>query len=252
MNPIVVKIGGSTLGSHDTTLADLVALQRAGALVVVVHGGGKAISDWQSRLGLETRFVDGRRVTDEASLTIAVAVLAGIVNKELVAAVGALGGRAVGLAGADGGLLECVQRDPRLGLVGEVQRVNTAVLADLLAGGYQPFVAPIGIGPNGQLLNVNGDTAAGEIAAAVGADRLVFLTDVPGVLDGDGKLIAALDRPSALALLKSGVAGGGMIPKLEACLRATAAGGIAEIVDGRQAGALLRALQGEGGGTKIQ
>lgn len=252
MKPVVVKIGGSTLGSHDTTLADLVDLQQAGVPIVVVHGGGKAISDWQRRLGLEPRFVDGLRYTDEASLDIAVAVLAGIVNKALVAAIASLGGRAVGLSGADNRLLACVQRDPRYGLVGEIQQVNVELLIALLEAGYLPFVAPIGVDARGQLLNVNGDTAAGEIAAALGAERLVFLTDVAGVLDGNGQVIPSLDPSSAATMLGNGVASGGMIPKIKAGLRVVAAGGIVDIVDGRQAGALKAVLHGERAGTRIQ
>lgn len=252
MKPVVVKIGGSTLGSHDTTLTDLVELQQAGTPIVVVHGGGKAISEWQRRLGLEPRFVDGLRYTDEASLDIAVAVLAGIVNKALVAAVASLGGRAIGLSGADARLFACVQRDPRYGLVGEIQRVNIELLITLLKAGYLPFVAPIGVDASGQLLNINGDTAAGELAAALGADRLVFLTDVAGVLDGNGQIIQSLDPSSAADVLASGIASGGMIPKITAGLRVVTTGGVADIVDGRRAGALKAALRGEQTGTRIQ
>lgn len=256
--PIVVKIGGSTLGSHDTSLKDLVTLQQQGREVVVVHGGGPVISQWMQRQGIPPRFVNGLRVTDAASLDIVVAVLTGLVNKELAGLLHRLGGRALGLSGLDDGLLQARIANPELGYVGEITRVNPEPLRTVLAGGYMPLLAPLamqeadGTEHAGGPLNINGDTVAGELARALGAERLIFLTDVPGVMDGNGRVLARLDRRRARLLLGSEVVKGGMIPKLEACLRAleqsTAA---ADIVDGREPGALLECVAGQGRGTRL-
>lgn len=248
---VVVKIGGSMLGQHDTTLDDLVDLQRREVPVVVVHGGGKTISDWQKRQQLETRFVDGLRVTDAESLSVAVAVLAGVVNKELVASIAARGGRALGLSGADGGLIQARVRDPRLGFVGEVERVDCRLLDAALAAGYLPLVSPIGLGPAGQLLNINGDTVAGEMAVALGAHTLVFLTDVPGIVGKEGRVLERLDVAEARELQTNGIVSGGMIPKVKACLRALTSVGAAQIVDGRLPHALIECLDGRARGTTI-
>jgi acetylglutamate kinase len=248
--PIVIKIGGSTLGSRDTTLADLVALQREGKALVVVHGGGNVITEWLSRQGIATRFEKGLRVTDDQTLQVVVAVLAGLVNKELVAAVQALGGRAVGLSGIDGGLIEARVRDEELGYVGDIVNINPEPVEVLLKGGYIPIVAPLGLEARGKL-NVNADTAAAEIAAAISAERLVFLTDVAGVIDGSGKLLARLSPAEAGSLIAEGVVSGGMIPKVEACLCALSAVPITQIVDGREGHALVDAIAGKGSGTTI-
>ena len=249
---VVVKIGGSTLGSGDTSLRDLLEWQARENQVVVVHGGGKTITAWLTKHGIASRFVGGLRVTDTASLEIATAVLAGLVNKELVAQISALGGRAVGVSGADGGLIRARIKDPELGYVGEVEYVNPSLLRALTDAGYVPFVAPIGLGEGGQLLNINADTVAGDIAAALGAQRLIFLTDVPGILDGDGRLLRSLDAGSAIDLAKRGTISGGMLPKVEACLRARAGGARAQILDARAPGALLAALDGAPLGTMIE
>ena len=253
---VVVKIGGSTLGSHDTTLDDLVDLQKRGVPTVVVHGGGEVITRWLARQGVTTRFVRGLRVTDPESLAVATAVLAGLVNKELVAAVGARGGRAVGISGVDGRLLEARVRDPDLGYVGQVTRVNLGLVSTLLDAGYIPLVAPIAVfeetPPEGPvLLNVNADTVAGELAAQMGARTLVFLTDVPGVMNDAGALLPRMSRQEAQAILESGTASGGMIPKIEACLRALEMVPSTRIVDGRVAGALAACLEGAEVGTTM-
>ena len=247
---LVVKIGGSTLGAHDTTLEDVVALQRRGLRPVVVHGGGALISEWLKLHGVPTRFERGLRVTDERTLEVVVAVLAGLVNKQLVAALTAAGGNAAGLSGADGGLLKARQIDEKLGFVGEVAEVDTRPLVDLLDDGFVPVLAPIGVEwrvrlrrTTGQLLNINADTAAGAIAAALSARWLVFLTDVPGIRDEGGETLPALSPPRAEELSAAGVIEGGMIPKVEACLRAAAAGCHSVIADGRRAGALLEAIE---------
>ena len=253
---IVVKIGGSTLGSHDTTLEDLVSLQREGTSPVVVHGGGRTISEWLERYGLATRFVRGLRVTDAESLKVVMAVLAGLVNKELVCAIQALGGRAVGLSGADGCLVEARVRDPELGLVGEIVRVNLEPLQAVLGAGYIPILAPLGVERGGsgacQPLNINADTVAGEVALTLGAERLIFLTDVAGLCDASGKLIPRLSPPEARSLIASGVVSGGMIPKVEACLSALGAVPATQIVDGRMSHALITALRRRDSGTIIE
>lgn len=253
---VLVKIGGSTLGQEDTTVEDLVWLQRQGHQAIVVHGGGKAITQWLERLAVPTRFVRGLRVTDEASIGVVVGVLAGLVNKRLVAEVNAAGGRAVGLSGADGVLLAKI-KDRDLGLVGEVTRVDAAPLKALLTAGYLPVIAPIGVlegagAATPTLLNINADTAAAEIGAALAADRFVFLTDVPGVLDGSGKVIPRLTAATARELIASGVIVGGMIPKVEACLHALRRVPLAAIVDGRQPHALRDLVAGSPVGTRIE
>ncbi|MBI4287882.1 MAG: acetylglutamate kinase [Chloroflexi bacterium] len=252
---LLVKIGGSTLGSQDTTFEDLVALQKQGVPVVVVHGGGAVITDWLKKQGVATRFVNGRRVTDEPTLATVVAVLAGLVNSEIVAKVNSLGGKAVGLSGVDGPLLEAGIREPELGLVGEVVKVNTRPVEMLLAAGYIPVIAPLGLmsgaDGKGQILNVNADTAAAEIAIALKAESFVLLTDVAGVMDKSGKVFDALTVHEANTLIASGVASGGMIPKLEACFKAVERVPRARIIDGRQAHALRGEVEGVGGGTTI-
>ncbi len=252
---LVAKIGGSTLGAHDTTLADVVALQRRGVRPVVVHGGGALISEWLKAHGVPTRFERGLRVTDAATLDVVVAVLAGLVNKRLVAALTAAGGRAVGMSGADGGLFKATLLDEKLGYVGDVAAVDTRPLLDLLDDGFVPVVAPIAVewrgeAPTGQLLNINADTAAGAVAAALAARWLVFLTDVPGIAGEDGQTIGALSSDRASALTEACVIQGGMIPKVEACLQAAASGCRSVIADGRRAGALLEAIE-DGAGTVV-
>ncbi len=198
--PIVVKIGGSTLSNQDTSLKDLVTLQQEGVALVVVHGGGPVISQWMQRQGLRPRFVGGLRVTDEPSLEIVVAVLTGLINKELVARVHHLGGRAIGISGIDGGMLEAHIANPELGFVGEISKVDGEPLQAILDSGYIPLVAPLaghrqdGSEHSGAPLNINGDTVAGELAHALGAERLIFLTDVEGILDGNNRVIRRLDR----------------------------------------------------------
>ena len=255
-NMLVVKIGGSTLGSHDTTLEDIVELQKRGILPVVVHGGGKTISDWLEKQGVATRFVRGLRVTDDESLKVIIAVLAGLVNKELVAAINALGGRAIGISGIDGRFIEATIKDPELGLVGEVVRVNPEPLKAIMGAGFIPVIAPLGANTDVEgasaTLNINADTVAGEIAAALGAERLVFLTDVAGVLDESGKIILRLSPTEAEALLNSGIASGGMIPKVQACLSALRSVATTQILDGRMPHALIHALEDKGSGTRIE
>lgn len=252
---LVAKIGGSTLGAHDTTLDDLAELQRRGLACVVVHGGGALISDWLKRLGVPTRFQHGLRVTDAESLRVVVAVLAGLVNKELVAALSARGAKAAGMCGADEGILRTRIAEPALGLVGEIMEVNAAPLRRMLTAGVMPVIAPVALEwskekPTGQLLNTNADIAAGSIAAALGAGHLVFLTDVPGVM-ADGEVVPELTAQRGRELLRAGVIEGGMIPKVEACLRAASGRTRCRIMDGREERALLRVLADEAAGTVV-
>ena len=240
---IVVKIGGSTLGNHDTTLEDLVELQKQGKSLVVVHGGAKVTSEWLARLGIPTSFVNGLRVTDAETLKVVAAALGGLVNKELVVAIQALGGKAVGLSGCDGNLLWASVKSPELGYVGEIVAVDPTPLKLLLNAGYMPVVAPISFGSvegRVMLLNVNGDTAAGEIAAALAAEKLIFLTDVDGIHDSSGQVISRLNLAEARDMLASGVASGGMIPKVEASLRALTTTKVVRIIDGRASHTLLQ------------
>ena len=256
--PIVIKIGGSTLGSHDTTLDDLVALQKKGVLPVVVHGGGNKITEWLKKIGIATTFVRGMRVTDAATLEVVIAVLAGLVNKELVAEIMSKGGKAIGLSGVDGGLIQAKVENPELGYVGQVVKVNAEPVKAVLSAGYIPVIAPGGLRLAGgdsdpvTLLNIYGDVVASEIAGALKADRLIFLTDVPGVRDGEGKFLPRLSAAEAKSMIASGVISGGMIPKVEACLNALTRVPSTQIIDGRSAGALLSAIENNTGGTRIE
>lgn len=254
--PIVIKIGGSTFKHGDTTLEDLVTLQRVGIPLVVVHGGGDAINGWLNRLDIKSPFHSGYRVTDESTLLVVVAVLAGLVNKLLVASVNGAGGKAFGFSGADGSLVEARVKDENLGLVGEVDKVNTGVIDMVLKGGFIPLIAPVGWRPptaksKETLLNLNGDTMAGALAAALKAEELIFLTDVDGVLDGNGELIEELDAGTARELIASGVIKGGMIPKMEACLVALEKRGTTRIINGTVPHALVKEIEGKGRGTTI-
>jgi acetylglutamate kinase len=227
--------------------------------VVVVHGGGKMITDWLEQRGIATEFIDGERVTDEATLEVVVSVLAGVVNKEIVADIDALGGLAVGISGVDGAFIQARIKDTELGYVGVVEKVNLAPLQALLQSGYVPVVAPLGLysseqpGETRGIVNINADVVAGEIAAAIGAEKLIFLTDVVGICDQQGKLMPQLSTAEAEALMAAGTASGGMIPKVKACLKALS--GILKaciIIDGRQPHALLNEIEGKESGTTIK
>jgi acetylglutamate kinase len=256
-NIIVVKIGGSTLGQHDTTLEDLVVLQKRGVKVVVVHGGGKIITEWLTKQGVPTKFVQGERVTDKIGLEVVTAVLCGLVNKQLVSELVISGGKAVGLSGVDGSLLESKIKNREQGYIGQVIKVNTGILNTLLRDGYIPVISSVSLNAlekssdDPSLLNVNADTAAGEIAAALGAEELIFLTDIEGICDKSGQVIPKMNASEAEASITSGVASGGMIPKIRAGIRALANSKETRIVDGRQSHALLNELDNKRGGTTI-
>jgi acetylglutamate kinase len=254
---IVIKIGGSTLGEGDSTVPDIIDLWKQGARPVVVHGGGKVISDWVGKLGIHPEFIRGLRRTDEATLDVAIAVLAGLVNSQLVAEFQANGADATGISGVSGGLLQAEVLDPDLGYVGKIVKANAKPIETILNSGSIPVIAPTALHlfPAGsgedRILNVNADTSAGHIAKAVGADQLVFQTDVEGVLDARRRLIPRMTRGQARDLIAGGIAAGGMIPKIEACADAVSVVGSGHIIDGRLAGALLACARGEDIGTRI-
>ena len=254
----IVKLGGATLGGHDTAIEDMVKLQQRGISLVIVHGGAKVVNEWLLHQGIATRFVRGERVTDEAALGMVTAVLGGLVNKEIVAAINNLGGRAVGITGIDGAMIQGKIRDGEMGYVASIVKIDTALLEALLRSGYIPVVAPLSMysfeRPDGAplMLNVNGDTVAGEIAAAMGAERLIFLTDVAGICDRSGRLLPYLSSGEAEALIASGTASGGMIPKVKACLKALTNTSVTCIIDGKQPHALLREVEEGDVGTTIQ
>ncbi|MGE3911874.1 MAG: acetylglutamate kinase, partial [Chloroflexota bacterium] len=219
---------------------------------VIVHGGGPMISEWQGRMGLEPKFVDGRRFTDEITLDLARMVLIGKANSDLVAHLVSLGGKAVGLSGIDGGLIKARLRDPALGLVGEVTHVDLGPVKALMDAGYLVVVAPSATDENGQPLNVNADSIAGDIARALHAEKLVMFTDVDGVRGADGQVLSALTVYQVSDLIRSGEISGGMIPKVEACVRALDTVPRAHILDGRVEHALLGELFTDAGvGTMI-
>jgi acetylglutamate kinase len=249
---VVLKVGGSVTGEDDGALDLVASLNDSGRPVIAVHGGGPQVGEWAKRLGLETRFERGLRVTDEPTRDVALAVLAGLVNKTLVARLIAKGVPATGLSGVDGGMLRAEREDPALGLVGRVTMVDSSLLEELLAALRVPVVAPAAIDADGTILNVNGDTAAGAIAASVGARLLVFVTDVPGVRGKDGRVIARLDRDTAKTLVDDGTIEGGMLPKVEACLVAAATGCRAAIVSARDIDAVEALLGGELAGTVFE
>jgi acetylglutamate kinase len=250
---VLIKIGGSTLGADDTSFADVAELQQMGARVVIVHGGGPETTSWMAKMGVRAEFVDGLRITDEAGLGVATAVLAGLINKRLVAQMAALGVRALGLSGVDGGMVRGTVTKPELGFVAGSVAVDAGALDAVLAAGYVPVISPIGTAADdpAQLLNINADTVAGAVAVAVGATHLIFLTDVDGILDAHGRLMARVSLNRAEGLMTSGIVRGGMIPKLEACIQAGDAGSSAHIVNGTKARALVNCLDGSVQGTAV-
>jgi len=249
---VVLKIGGSVAGEDDPALDLVASLNDAGRPLVVVHGGGPLVGEWATKLGLKTRFERGLRVTDEPTRDVALAVLAGLANKTLVARLIAKGVPATGLSGVDGGILRAEREEADLGLVGRITMVDSSLLEELLEALRVPVVAPAALGTDGAILNVNGDTAAGAIAAAVAARLLAFVTDVPGVRGKDGRVIATLDRDRAKTLVDDGTIEGGMLPKVEACLVASQAGCRAAIVSARDIDAIEALLSGEQAGTVFE
>jgi acetylglutamate kinase len=247
---VVVKVGGS-VGEEGTVLDDVVWLKRLGINPVLVHGGGSQISERLGRLGVETRFVEGRRFTDKQTLEVVHEVLMRI-NGDFVSYLNGHKVSAWGCNGLDGEMLQARLRDERLGLVGEVEAVNLKPIVSLIEQGYVVVIAPLAAGPQSQPLNVNADTAAGEIARALNAEKLVLFTDVPGVLDAHGRVVPELSRERVERMLDAGTIKGGMIPKIQACLRAMETVPRVHILDGRVPHALIRELfTHEGVGTML-
>jgi acetylglutamate kinase len=247
---VVVKLGGTTLAEQQQVLGEIAVLARRRP-VVVVHGGGKRMTEWLERLGVETRFEGGLRVTDQAAIEVAAAVLRGVVNSELVAALRDLGVDAVGLSGVDGGLL-IGERVEGVGLVAHVVGLRRDLLDSLLVAGQVPVVAPLARDETGIVCNVNADDAAAGIAAGLGARQLVLLTDVDGVHDADGRRLDTLTAGEAEALIDAGVIAGGMVPKIRAALSALTRDDCeAVIADASAPDALTRALEDPAFGTRI-
>ena len=250
---LVVKLGGTTIEEQQGVLAEIAAIARRRP-VVVVHGGGRRLTEWLDRLGVPTRFEQGRRVTDDAAIEVATAVLGGVVNAELVAALRADGANALGLTGVDGDLL-LGERVPGLGRVARVVGVDHELLDSLLVAGRVPVIAPLVRDETGIVCNVNADEAAAGIAADIGARQTVLLTDVPAVLDGARQPIRRLGAETARALIADGTIAGGMIPKVEAALvalgRAPTSGTEVVIADGRAPDALVRSIGDPSFGTRV-
>lgn len=266
---IVVKYGGHAM--TDETLRnsfarDIVLLKYVGMHPIVVHGGGPQIGATMQRLGIEPQFVEGLRVTDAATMDVVDMVLGGKLNQEIVATINRHGGRAVGLTGKDASLIRATKKyvyhqatpdapaEPiDIGQVGEVQAVNPAIIHVLETAGFIPVIAPTGVGEHGESYNINADTAAGDLAGSLQAEKVLFLTDVEGILDSDGKLVSTLNAAMIQTLRNDGVIGGGMLPKVDACLHALELGvGKAHIIDGRVPHAvLLELFTNRGVGTEI-
>jgi acetylglutamate kinase len=261
---LVIKYGGAAMEQADLKeqfAKDVLLLRLVGIRPVIVHGGGPQIGTLMKRLGKEPRFVGGMRVTDEETVQIVEMVLVGKINKEIVGLINLHGGRAVGLSGKDASLLRARRRlhkmpdgtSADIGLVGEVEAVNPEPIRLLEEGGFIPVIAPVGVGAGGETYNINADLVAGDVAAALLAEKLIHLTDVTGINGEDGRLVSTLTKREAERLIKAGVIDGGMLPKVESSLRALTGGAQkAHIIDGRVPHAiLLEVLTKEGIGTEI-
>ncbi|AXI43596.1 acetylglutamate kinase [Sulfitobacter sp. SK011] len=252
---VVIKLGGHAMGSDDAMdefARDVALMRQVGVNPVIVHGGGPMINDMLRRLDIKSEFVNGKRVTDAATMEVVEMVLSGVVNSKIVQAITEQGGRAVGVSGKDGGLIICDQENPELGLVGRPTKVNPRLLRDFADKGIIPVIAPLGMGENGETFNINGDTAAGAIAAALKADRLLLLTDVAGVKNASGDVLTELSAGQIRDMVADGTIAGGMIPKTQTALDALD-GGVraAVILDGRAPNACLLELFTEHGAGSI-
>jgi len=269
---VVIKYGGHAMLNQElkeAVLTDLVLMKYVGMNPVIVHGGGPEITDMLNRVGKESRFVDGLRVTDKETMEIVEMVLVGKINKEIVTMISRIGGRAVGLSGKDGDLFEAVKkyrkvRTPEggeemadIGFVGDISRVNPEIVATVISEGYIPVVAPVAVGQDGQSYNVNADYAAGRLASALGADKLIILTDVEGIMadrSDPASLFSKLKADDIPTLIDRGIIEGGMIPKVECCLDALTSGvKTTHILDGRELHSiLLELLTDKGIGTMVE
>jgi len=258
---VVIKYGGHAMLNpelKEAVLTDTVLMKYVGMNPVIVHGGGPEITDMLKRVGKESRFVDGLRVTDKETMEIVEMVLVGKINKEIVTRINGIGGRAVGLSGKDGNLFKAVKKYRKvrtpdgdeeiadIGFVGDISRVNPEIVATVISEGYIPVIAPVAVGQDGQGYNVNADYAAGRLAAALGADKLIILTDVEGIMEDrndPASLFSVLKAVEIPSLIDRGIIEGGMIPKVECCLDALA-GGVksTHILDGRELHSILLEL----------
>ena len=252
---VVIKLGGHAMGSDtamETFARDVVLMRQVGVNPVIVHGGGPMINEMLEKLKIKSDFVGGKRVTDAATMEVVEMVLAGRVNKRIVQAISRQGGRAVGLSGKDANLITCDSADPRLGLVGDPSEVDPTILHTLFGADTIPVIAPLGAGRGGETFNINGDTAAGAVAGALEADRLLLLTDVEGVKNPAGEILTELNSTQIRDMIQAGVIAGGMIPKTETALRAIADGVRAVvIIDGRAPNAVLLELFTEHGAGSL-
>ena len=255
---VVVKFGGNAMGD-DAAMAefarDIVLMKQVGVHPVVVHGGGPMINEMLAKLGIRSEFVRGKRVTDKATVEVVEMILSGLVNKRIVQAIMDAGGRAVGISGKDDDLMVCEADDPELGYVGRPVEMNVQVLRDLYTAGIIPVIAPVGTGmKDNETFNVNGDTAAGAIAGALKADRLLLMTDVPGVKDAEGRVMTQITPEEIRRMTAEGVISGGMIPKTETALMAIGQGTRAvTILDGKVPNAaLLELFTDHGAGSQIR
>ena len=257
---VVIKYGGNAMISQDlrqAVMSDIVLLHLVGINVVVVHGGGPEINEMLNKVGKESRFVDGLRYTDEETMDIVQQVLCGRVNKNLVATLNRMGGKALGLCGLDGGLFQAVKKDPRFGLVGDIQAVDPAPVLDAIDHGYIPVVSTVAMGVDGETsYNINADTAAAKLAVALGAEKLILLTDVRGILRDprdEETPIRVIRMSEVPVLIKEGIIKGGMIPKLECAVESVRSGvSRAHILDGRVPHSILiELLSDQGIGTML-
>jgi acetylglutamate kinase len=257
---IVIKYGGHAMIDpelEEMVLKDIILMKLVGMNPVIVHGGGPAINEWLERINLQAKFVNGLRVTDTATMEVVEMVLAGKINKGIISLINSFGGKAIGLCGKDGRLIEAERKQftEDLGLVGEVVRINPEIIETLTREGYIPVVAPIGAGPRGETLNINADYVAGAIGGALQAHKMVLLTDVEGIYLGDGPetLVSRLSQNEINRLITEGIIKGGMIPKVESCLSALKNGvENVHIIDGRKPHSLLLEIfTNEGIGTMV-
>ncbi|MDC0135146.1 acetylglutamate kinase [Sulfitobacter sp.] len=252
---VVIKLGGHAMGSDEAMIEfarDVVLMRQVGVNPVIVHGGGPMINDMLKRLNIKSEFLNGKRITDAATMEVVEMVLSGLVNAKIVQAISEQGGRAVGVSGKDSGLIICEAENPKLGLVGKPVKVNPRLLLDMADKELIPVIAPLGMGMKGETFNINGDTAAGAIAAALKADRLLLLTDVSGVKNAAGEVLTELTPEQIKEMTAHGTIAGGMIPKTQTALDALAAGVRATVIlDGRAPNACLLELFTEHGAGSI-
>ncbi|SMO34220.1 N-acetylglutamate kinase [Paracoccus laeviglucosivorans] len=253
---VVVKFGGNAMGDDEAMAefaSDIVLMKQVGIHPVVVHGGGPMINDLLNKLGIESNFVRGKRVTTRETVEVVEMVLSGLVNKRIVQAINDAGGRAVGISGKDDDLMVCEADDPELGFVGRPVEMNVQIIRDLYNAGLIPVIAPVATGmADNETFNVNGDTAAGAIAGALKADRLLLLTDVSGVKDASGEVVTSMHPDQVKAMIADGTIAGGMIPKTETALKAVEEGVRAVVIlDGRVPNATLLELFTEHGAGSL-